>query len=95
MPKATQKSSSIEEEVEEVIEIEDDEPEMEAESHHALNPIEAKHHAQRLNEAIQTLEARVESGEIKDILKDMIKEFKEAICIVMPTMAEGNVVNIL
>ena len=49
MPKATKKTSSTEAEAEEVIEIEDEE-EVETEPYRALNPIEARHHVQRLNE---------------------------------------------
>ena len=59
---------------------------METEPYHAINPIEARHHVQRLNEAIQMKEAKIKDGEIKDVLKDTIQEFKETICIVMPSM---------
>ena len=92
MPKATQKSSSMETETE-VIEIED-KVEMEVEPPCAINSIEARCHVQRLNEAIQMMEAKIDGGEIKDILKDAVQEIKEAICIVMPSMSEGNVRNI-
>ena len=50
---------------------------------------------QRLNEAIQMMEAKIEDGEIKDILKDTVQGFKDAICIVMPSMAEANILDIL
>ena len=94
MPKATEKTSSTEAEAEEVIEIEDEE-EVEMEPYHALNPIEARHHIQRLNEAILSMEAKIKDGEVKDILKDTIQEIKEAICIVMPSMKEANILDIL
>ena len=38
---------------------------------------------------------KLDSGEIKDILKDTLEEFKRAICIVMPSMMETNIVTIL
>ena len=94
MPKATQKSGGAETEPEEVIEIEE-EVEMEAEPHRAINPIEARHHVQRLNEALQMMEAKIKGGEIKDVLKDTVQEFKETICMVMPSMVEANILDIL
>ena len=45
--------------------------------YHAINPIEARHHVQRLNEALQMIEAKIEGGEIKDVLKDTIQELKK------------------
>ena len=65
------------------------------EPYHALNPVEARHYIQRLNEAILTMEAKIMGGEIKDILKDTIQEIKEAICILMPSMKEANILDIL
>ena len=94
MPKATQKTSSTEAEAEEVIEIEDEEG-LDTEPHQALNPIEARHHIQRLNEAILNMEARIKDGEVKDVLKDTIQEIKEAIWIVMPSMKEADTLDII
>ena len=94
MPKGTKQSSSAEAEPEDVIEIEE-EVEAETEPYHAINPIEARHHVQRLNKAILMMEAKIEDGEIKDVLKDTIQEIKEAICIVMPSMKEANILDIL
>ena len=94
MPKATQKTSTTEAEPEEVIKIEDEEGQ-DTETHRALNPIEARYHVQRLSEAILNMEDRIKGGEIKDVLKDTIQEIKEAICIVMPSMMEANVLDIL
>ena len=94
MPKATEKTSSTEAEAKEVIEIEDEE-EVETEPYCTLNPIEARHHIQRLNEAILSMEAKIKDGEVKDVLKDTIQEIKEAICIVMPSMKEANILDIL
>ena len=92
--KATQKSGGAEAEPEEVIKIEE-EVEMEVEPHHAINLIEARHHVQRLNEALQMMEAKIKGGKIKDVLKDTIQEFKETICMVMPSMMKANVLDIL
>ena len=94
MPKATQKSIPAEAEPKEVIEIEDDEGQ-DTEIHRALNPIEARHHVQRLNEAMLNMEARIQGGEIKDILKDTIQEIKDAICMVMPSMKDAAMLDIL
>ena len=94
MAKANQKTSSTEAEVEEVIEIEDEE-EVEMEPYWALNPIEARHHIQRLNETILSMEAKIKDGEVKDVLKDTIQEIKEAIYIVMPSMKEADILDIL
>ena len=94
MLKTTQKSGGAEAEPGEVIEIEE-EVEMEVEPHHAINPIEARHHVQRLNEALQMMDAKIESGKIKDVLKDTVQEFKETICMVMPSMTEANILDIL
>ena len=93
MPKVTEKSTSVQEE--EVIKIEDEDLKTEPAGHDAINPIEAQHHVQRLDEALQMLAARIDSGEIKDILKETLEEFKKAICGVMPSMEEANIIGIL
>ena len=41
------------------------------------------------------MEARIQGGEIKDILKDTIQENKDAICMVMPSMKDAAVLDIL
>ena len=41
------------------------------------------------------MEAKIDGGEIKDVLKDMVQDFKEAICVVRPSMTEVNVLDIL
>ena len=61
MPKATKKSTSVQEE-EEVIKIVAEDPETNPIGHSAVNQVEAWHHVQKLNEAIQTLEAGIDSG---------------------------------
>ena len=94
MPKATRKTIPTEEEPDDIIEIDDDE-EHEVETHKALNPIEARHHVQCLTEAMLNMEARIQDGEIKDVLKDAIKEIKSAISIIMPQMKDADVLDVL
>ena len=48
-----------------------------------------------MNEAIQTMEAKIKDGKIKDVLKDTVQEFKETICMVMPSMVEASILDIL
>ena len=73
MPKATQKTSSTEAVAKEVIEIED-EPQEDTGGHRVVNPIEGRHHIQLLDEAMQALEAKTKTGEIKNVLKDALEE---------------------
>ena len=94
MAKATQKTIPTEAEPEDIIEIGDNERQ-EAETHKALNPIEARHHVQHLNKAILNMEARIQGGEIKDILKDAIQEIKDTILVVMPHMKDAVVLDVL
>ena len=94
IPKATQKTIPTKAESKEVIEIEDNEGQ-EPEIHRALNPIEARHHVQRLNEAMLKMEARIQGSEIKDVLRDAVQEIKDAICMVMPSMKEAAILDIL
>ena len=65
------------------------------ETHKALNPIEARHHVQRLTEAVLNIKARIQGGEIKDVLKEAIKEIKNAILVVMPQMKDAKVLDVL
>ena len=60
MPKVKEKSVPEEE----VIEIED-EPQEDTGEHGVVNPVEARHHIQLLDEAMQMVEAKVNTGEIK------------------------------
>ena len=94
MPKATQKTIPAKEEPDNIIEIDDNEGQ-EVETHKALNPIEARHHVQRLTEAMLKMEARIQGGEIKDVLKEAIEEIKNAISVVMPQMKDAEVLDIL
>ena len=67
MPKARSKTLVSEEKSvseEEVIEIEDD-PQEDTGRHGVVNPMEARHHVQLLDEVMQALEAKVNTGEIK------------------------------
>ena len=63
------------------------------ETHKALNRIEARHHVQCLTEAMLKMEARIQGGEIKDVLKEAIKEIKNAISVVMPQMKDAEVLD--
>ena len=94
IPKATKKSSDTEVKPGDLIKIEE-EAETEMEPYHAINLKEARHHVQRLHEALQTMEAKIKGGKIKDVLKDIIQEFKETICMVLPSMAEAKIMDIL
>ena len=94
MPKATQKTIPAEEEPNDTIKIDDDEGQ-EVETHKALNPIEARHHVQCLTEAMLNMEARIQGGEIKDVLKEAIEEIKNAISVVMPQMKDAEVLDVL
>ena len=93
MSKAKGKSAPMTDEVE-VIQVEDD-PEEDTGGHGVTNPVEACHHIQWLDEAMQTVQAKIYAGEIKNFLKDAIEEVYTAICIVIPTMKEAGTHNVL
>ena len=98
MPKATQKSSREQPEEEDIIEVgddDDDEVAVEAGTHGVINPTEAKHHIQCLDKAREDMMARIDGGEVKDILKSVLEDFKNAITVVMPQMAEADITIIL
>ena len=80
---------------EEVIEIEGNESEEDTGGHGVINPVEAGHHIQRLDEALQNMMMKISGGEIKDILKDTLKEFQDAIAKIMPLMCDTNPLIIL
>ena len=63
---------------EEIIKIED-EPQEDTVGHGVVNPIEACHHVQLLDEAMQTLESKIKMGEIKNILKDALEQVHSVI----------------
>ena len=94
MPKATQKTSSTEAEAEEVIEIED-EPQEDTGGHGVINSIEVWHHVQLLDEVMQALEAKVKTGEIKNVLKDALEEVYQAISNTVPSMKEASTADVL
>ena len=97
MPKASSKTLITEEKSvseEEVIEIEDDPPE-DTGGHGVINPIEAWHHVQLLDEAMQALEAKVNTGEIKNILRDTLDEVYQAIINIIPSMREASTADVL
>ena len=41
------------------------------------------------------MEARIQDGEIKDVLKDAIEEIKSTISIIMPQMKDAEVLDVL
>ena len=94
MPKAKEKSISVAEE-EEVIEIEDDEPEEDTVGHSMINLVEAKHDIQKLDKALQSMMMRLSSSKIKDVLKDTLKEFQEAMKNLIPSMSDANPITVL
>ena len=94
MLKATQKTIPAEEEPEDNIKISNNEGQ-EVETHKALNPVEARHHVQHLTKAMLNMEARIQGGEIKDVLKEAIEEIKNAILVVMPQMKDAKVLDVL
>ena len=79
----------------EIIIVGDEETEVDTGGHSATNPVEACHHVQDLDEVMQTIQAKVNAGEIKDVLKDALEEVYMAICIVMPAMKDARTHNIL
>ena len=97
MPKASSKTLITEEKSvseEEVIEIEDDPPE-DTGGHGVINPMEAWHHVQLLNEVMQVLEAKANTGEIKNILRDTLDEVYQAISNIIPSMREASTADVL
>ena len=73
MPKATEKTATRTEE--EAIKIEDDDLEADTGGHGVINPIEAWHHVQWLDEVLQMMMMRLSGYEVKDVLKDTLNEF--------------------
>ena len=80
---------------EEVILVRYEEVEKDTGGHSATNPVEACHHIQWLDEAMQTIQAKIGAGEIKDVLKDTLEEVYIVICIVIPTMKEASTHDVL
>ena len=79
---------------EDIIEIED-EPQEDTVGHGEVNPIEACHHVQLWDEAMQTLELKVKMGEIKNILKDALEQIYNVISKTVPYMKEANTASVL
>ena len=80
---------------EEIIVVGDEEAEMDTGGHSATNLVEVHHHVQCLDQAMQTIQAKVDAGEIKDVLKDALEEVYMAICIMMPTMKDTSTWDVL
>ena len=79
---------------EDIIEIED-EPQEDTRGHGVVNPMEARHHVQLLDEVMQALEAKVNTGEIKNILRDTLEEVYQAISNTVPAMKEASTADVL
>ena len=97
MPKTSQKTVPEEGGVD-IIEVEEDEEDRGAarsSTPGVVNPIEARHHVQHMEEALKDMKAKVETGEVKDVLKMVLQEFKDTITIVMPQMSEVDIIQIL
>ena len=94
MPKAEEKTISVPEE-EKVIKIEEDEPEEDTVGHGMINLIEAKHHVQRLDGALQSMMMKLSGSEIKDIIRNTLKEFQEAMTILIPSMSDATPITVL
>ena len=60
-----------------------------------INTVEAHHHIQRLDEVMQMVEAKIKTGEIKNILKDALEEVHIATSIVIPAIEEGSAAKVL
>ena len=82
-------------EEEEIIKIEEDEPEEDRVGHGVINPMEAKYHVQRLDKALQSVMMKLSGSEIKDVLKGTLKEFQEAMTILIPSMSDTNPITVL
>ena len=92
MPKATTKTTR-EEEPEEVVIIEGGDNDGRTEgtdTHGVVNPSEVRHHIQCMEEVIREMKAKIDMGEMKDVVKAVLKEFQETIKLVMPQMADAN-----
>lgn len=97
MPKTKEKTIR-ESETEEIIMIDiDDDKDSTTQTgmHGVINPLEARHHAQRLNETLSNMKLHLDTRVVKDVVKDVIEEFKEAIKLVIPQMVDANVLTIL
>ena len=57
--------------------------------------MEVWHHVQLLDEAMQALEAQVNTGEIKNILRDTLEEVYQAISNTVPAMKEASTADVL
>ena len=66
-----------------------------AEPHGVINPNKATIHILSLDEALIIMETRIMAGEEKDVMKDTVTKFKDAISRVMPQMAEADVTKVM
>ena len=66
-------------------------PIKEGEPHGVVNPHEAAILVHSLDEALMVLEAQVTETEERDVLREVVTKFKEAISRVLPAMTEAEV----
>ena len=57
--------------------------------------MEAQHHIQLLDEAMQMVETKVNTGEIKNILKDTLEEVHQDISSIIPALREASAADVL
>ena len=96
MPKAKEKKISTQEkEVVEIVEEGEETEKEEASLHGVVNPLEAAKDVRMLDQALQNMNTRTQSGEIKDVVKDTMKHFKIIITKIVPTVAEPNIITII
>ena len=65
------------------------------ELHGVVNPNEAAILVHSLDEALILLEAKIVTGEKRNVMEDTVIKFKEAISRVIPNMAEADVKKVL
>lgn len=103
LPKAMQKSSGVHRTADpleegDIIEVEDDEINeavIEADMHRVANTMEVKQNVWCLDEALQDMMTHIEGGEVKEMLKWALEEFKDEIVRIMPQMMEADIMSIL
>ena len=88
MPKASSKQPMDDIEI---IEEEEETEIEEASLQRVTNLLEAAKHVCMLNQALENMNARIQSGKIKDVMKDMMECFKDIISKIIPQVGEANI----
>ena len=71
--------------------MEDQSKEEGGEPHGVINPQEAAILVHSLDEALIVMEAQVTETEERNVLREVVTKFKEAICRVLPAMMEADI----